>query len=156
MDILFELAALTDTEANQCLSRVLAGIREADPDIPITSPDELGGILKGAAASMGSEWLRPKIDANLGDNAKAVRLVLLEFLQDPQLKARLEAALAADRHVLVEPITTALVMAGIVVILKTNFKMTFKRDKNKKLEFQVSIEKKPSADEILKKFFSLF
>ena len=156
MDILLELSVLTDREANQCLSRVLAGIAAIDPEIPITSPDELGGILKEAAASIGTEGLRPKIDADLGDNAKAARLILLEFLQDPQLHARLEAALAADRRVLVEPITTALVMAGIVVILKTKFKMTFKRDSNKKSEFHVSIKKEPASDKTLRKFFSLF
>jgi hypothetical protein len=157
MDTLFELASLTDTEANHCLNRVLSGIKEAHPEIPLTSPEDLGSILQGAAIAMSAEYFKPKIDAKLIDGAKAVRMVLLEFLGDPELKARVEAALASDRHLLVvDPITQALIMAGIVVVLKTNFKMTFKRDKNKKSEFQVSIETKPSSEGIIKRFFSFF
>ena len=156
MDALFEVASLTDVEAKQCLSRVLSGIRETHPEVPITSPDDLGSILKSAADAINAGRFTPKTDENLSDSAKGVRLVLLEFLQNPELKARVEGALATDRRVLVDPITAALVMAGIVVVLQTNFKMAFKRDKLKKSEFQVSLEKKPSSEGIIKKIFSLF
>lgn len=154
--MLLELASLTDIEAKQCLNRVLSSVKETRPDVPVTSPADLGNILKAAAALLSGQPLSPKADSSLRDPAKAIRILLLEFRENVELTARLEAALAADRSVLVDPITTALVMAGIVVILQTRFKMDFKRDKGNKSEFQVTVEKLPSSEGIIKKFFALF
>jgi len=155
MDSLLDLAFLTDIEAKQCLNRVLSSIKETCPEVPITSPDGLARILKAAATQMNHQRLSPKTDSNLQNPAKAVRLVLLAFREEPELNVRLEAALSADRQLLVEPITTALVMAGIVLVLQTRFKMTIKKDQKNKSEFEITFEKKPSSEGIIKKIFAL-
>lgn len=155
MNALFELASLTDMEAAQCLNRILSGIKSKRKDIPVTSPNELSNILSAVAAKTGRA-LTPKIDEKLSNREKAVRVVLIEFLDEPDLKKLLERALASNRRVLVEPITTALVMAGIILVLKTRTHFKFKRDKNGKWEAEGSIDAKPSSEGLLKKFFGLF
>ena len=137
-------------------NRILSAFKETNPELPITSSEELGNILKAAAPLITGDQLAPMADSGLRDAAKAVRFVLLEFHSDPELKPRLQAALSVDRAVLVEPITTALVMAGIVVVLQTRFKLKFKRDKNGKSEVEVSFEKPPSSEGIIKKILALF
>jgi hypothetical protein len=156
MDLKFELASLSDTEATQCLNRVLSGVKESRLDIPITSSDDLATILRSVAAAVGVKQVMPKVDANLQESARAVRIILLELLGDPELEARLEAALAADRRVLVDPITSALVMAGIVLVLSTRFNIKYKRGKVGRSEFEVSVTKKPSSEILIKKFLELF
>jgi hypothetical protein len=156
MDALIELASLTDREAEDCLNRILSSFNETNPEIPITSPNDLGGILRGAATTIGAVAFAPKSDANLADRAKATRLILLEFCEEQKLRDRFEAALSADRRVLVDPITVSLVMAGIVVVLSTRYEMKYKRGKDGRSEFEVSLDKKPASEALIKKFFSLF
>ncbi|HTA38742.1 MAG TPA: hypothetical protein VK760_06680 [Candidatus Acidoferrales bacterium] len=156
METLAKLALLTDAESSRCLSRVLAGIRETHAEIPVTSPDDLAGILRGLAASTGSKVHVPNQDSGLREGAKAIRIVLSQFLEDAELSRRVDAAIKTDRDTLFEPITTALVLAGIVVVLRTRFKMTYKRAKDGKAEFEVGIERKPDSDATIKRFFGLF
>jgi hypothetical protein len=63
MDALIELASLTDREAEDCLNRILSSFKETNPEIPITSSNDLGGILRGAAATIGVLGFAPKNDA---------------------------------------------------------------------------------------------
>ncbi|RDJ92924.1 hypothetical protein B4Q13_25465 [Lacticaseibacillus rhamnosus] len=55
MDTLIKLASLTDLEARQCLNRVISGIWVTDPDMPLGSPPDLGGILRGVAEAVGAK-----------------------------------------------------------------------------------------------------
>jgi len=153
MDVLVELAALTDAEAAQCLNRILSGAKARDANT-ITSPQEVGSIL-GAVAAQAGQPFTAKIDADLPEHAKAVRIVLLEF-RDPQLRGLLEGALASQREMLFEPITTALAMAGIVLILKTRVGISFKRDKSGKWEVEGNIESKAASEVLIKKFLGVF
>jgi hypothetical protein len=156
MDTLFELASFTDSEAQQCLNRILSGFQATNPDLPITSSSELASILKTAAPQITGDVFTPANDSNIRNRARAVRLLLLEFLSDEQLNVRLQAALTFTRPELIEPITTALVMAGIVIVLQTKFKLKYRRDKDKKSEIDVSFEKEPSSESLVKKILALF
>jgi hypothetical protein len=156
MDALIELASLTDREAEDCLNRILSSFKETNPEIPITSPDDLGGILHGAATTIGALEFVPKTDANLPLRANATRLILLEFYEEQKLRDRFEAALFANRRVLVDPITASIVMAGIVILLSTRCEMKYKRGKDGKSGFEVSLVTKSTSEALIKKFFSFF
>jgi hypothetical protein len=153
MEILAELASLTDTEATQCLNRVLSGLKAKDIDMTV-NPDDLNGILNAVAVKAGRP-LTPKIDQKLPNREKAVRVVLLGFLGDPKLSKLVKGALTSSREVLLDPITTALVMAGIVVVLKTQIKIAIS---NKRGKWQVDgrFVTNPSSEGLIKKFFNLF
>jgi hypothetical protein len=156
VDTQTQLASLTDHEARQCLDRIVSAMNATNPDLQLTSPNELGDILKDIAVSHGNLPFTPRRDAELSDTPKAVRLVLLEFLEDPNLRARLEAALRSDRPTLIDPITGALVMAGIIVVLTTRFNLKYKRGKEGKPEIEASVGRDASSEGIIKKFFGLF
>ena len=156
VDTQTQLASLTDYEARSCLDRIISGMNVSNPELQLTSPNDLGDILKNIAVSHGNLPFTPRRDAELSDTPKAVRLVLIEFLEDPNLRARLEAALRLDRPTLIDPITGALVMAGIIVVLTTRFNLKYKRGKEGKPEIEVSVSRDASSEGIIKKFFGLF
>ncbi len=74
---------------------------------------------------------------------------------ETDLATRVEAAFKEDRKVLVEPVTTALVLAGIVILLQTRGELKVKQ-KDGHVDVELHVEKKSTADSIVKKFFSLF
>lgn len=156
MDVTRELALLSDREAEECLNRILSSVQATNPEIPVTSPDKLGNILRAAATAADVAPVEAKTDADLRDAAKAMRLVLMEFCDDRTLKPQLEAALAANRRVLVDPITAALVMAGIVIVLRTRFKFNYIRTNDGKEILEIGLIKHESGEETIKKFFDLF
>ncbi len=86
---------------------------------------------------------------------KAIRAVLLEMAGDPSLRLRLEAAIEGYRPKLIEPVTTSLALAGIVMLLSTHVKVDYE-NKNGKKSLAVHVEKKPTATSILSKFFGFF
>jgi hypothetical protein len=75
--------------------------------------------------------------------------------RNPKLHSFVEGALANNRQVLVEPITTALVMAGIIFALNIEFTIKVSR-KDRKTEYDVHIGKVGTDKSIIIKLFSLF
>jgi hypothetical protein len=155
MDLVERIDALTDYDAVQVLNRAVSGVAAADPQI--AKLQYLSEIWKQIASQTTTE-LAPRKDEQLGElpqQAEAARLVLREWAADAELASRVEAAIRADRKVLVEPITTALVMAGIIIALQTRVGLKVK-SKDGKMDVQLEVQKKPTADNIIKKFFSFF
>jgi hypothetical protein len=162
MDLFREVALLTDNEAKACLNGVLNGLAIQKPEYRrlFANPEELQTLLNEAYSTVGS-----KISAGLDHlNAsnhdteqqfKAIRLVLVEGASVHDIAQRLEAYLMTRRTTLLDPVTSSLVLAGIVLLLSTH--ITFKytnADGKRDVKFQID---KPSINaEILKKFFSLF
>lgn len=152
MEIYRRLALLTDEKALLALNRVIGGLLPANPNLG--HPAELKAIVSAVATQSHSK-IEPQIDDAINDLSGAVRLLLAEFAEDDELRPRLSAALDMDRPVLVEPVTAALVLAGIVVLLQTRVSLKVK-SKDGKTSVDLNLEKKPTADGIIKKFFNFF
>jgi hypothetical protein len=102
----------------QVLSRTIGSIAATDSAISLAS-SALGSTLTAVAQSTGQQ-VTPLKDEDIHDRAKAERKLLVAFAENDTLSQRLHAALEANRHVMVEPVTTALIMAGIFVLLQTS------------------------------------
>lgn len=149
MDVYQGLALLTDAEAEQCLNRVVNGVVVQRPELQelLRSPEEMAAVTGRALPSVE--------DAALPDRPKALRAVLAQMAEDYTLRPRLEGALQAARPTRLEPVTTALVLAGIVFVLSVDINVQYEDEEGKR-KLKVSVQKKPTADSILEKFFPFF
>jgi hypothetical protein len=66
-----------------------------------------------------------------------------------------EGALHNLREKLIEPVTSAIVLAGIVLILSTEVKAKFVQGDGQR-RWEIDVEKKAVTAEILSKFFEVF
>jgi hypothetical protein len=154
VDINEKLALLTDTQAHNVLNRVIEGFVARNPNIPVGDVKALTVILTTIGEAAG-ESVVPRIDSELTDKAVAERSLLVEMSRNPKQRGFVEGAIASNRQVLVEPITIALVMAGIVFVLETEYDVKVSR-KHGKTEYDVHVGKKPADRSVITKFFSLF
>ena len=153
MDIFRELALRTDPEVQQALNRMLKGASTLDPTLGVLF--ESPTAMKNLVESVQQPSNLPNLPVqDLGQEPRAVRAALILAAEDPTLRPALEAALVHDRGTR-EPLTIALALAGIVLVLSTSFEVNFDRNgDSKKFSFQVKRDAAPP--EILKKFFGLF
>jgi len=82
-----------------------------------------------------------------------MRAILQEAANDPALAPRIEAWLTGSRKLLFEPITTTLILAGIVVVLSTSVKIEYENKDGKK-HLKVSVDKKATPASLIKKVLS--
>lgn len=156
MDLYERLAQLTDAEAELCLNGVLKGLAEMQPKYAdlLASPQEMASIIRTVASD--SQQALPSVgEPTPQDRPKAIRVILTEIAEDPTLNPRLEAWLDTARPKLFEPVTSALVLAGIIFLLSTHVTIEYDNQAGKK-KFKVKIEKKPTDIKILQKFFDFF
>jgi hypothetical protein len=83
-----------------------------------------------------------------------MRSVLTEMAQYPELAGRISAWLNNAEPKLIEPVTTALVLAGIVAVLQTDIQFGIQTKAGKK-HFTFKLKKKPTSYKILKRFFGI-
>jgi hypothetical protein len=156
MDLYQRLTQLTDAEAELCLNGVLKGLVEMQPiyaDL-LASPQEMATIIRTVAS--GNEQAHSMVgEPTPQDRPKAIRVILTEIAEDPTLSPRLEAWLNTARPKLLDPVTSALVLAGIILLLSTHVNIEYE-DQNGKKKFKVKVEKKPTDNKILEKFFNFF
>lgn len=120
----------------------------------VAQPDEMAEAVK----SVGAKAEVPLSgDANVTpqNQLEAARLLLVEMAGENPLKERTESWLKSDRKTLLEPITTALILAGPVTILSTRIDFHFKQE-NGKRTVEVKITKPPTTKAIMQKIASLF
>jgi hypothetical protein len=152
MELNLELALLSDAEAKNCLNGVLKGISAADPTFErlIASPKDMAYVFREIALqATGSD----KVDRiRIKDDPKLVRSILVEIAQDPNFRPRLSAWLKTERPRLLEPVTSALVLAGIIMVLSAEVDLDVGQKDGKKY-FRISVKKKATAARLLAKFF---
>jgi hypothetical protein len=153
-ELIEELALLTDAEAHNVLNRLIEGYAARNPIIPVADEDALAAILIKIGEAAG-ETVTPRKDNELPDAAAAERSLLVELARNPTLRGYVVGAVESSRKVLIEPITTALVVAGIIFVLETQFDVKVSR-KAGKTEYEVHVGKKPTDKSIIKKFFNFF
>lgn len=151
-----KIALLTDAEAEDCIHGLLKGLTIENREYArlLQSPSDMEEVIKAAAVSAGVSSPEVKaIDQPAG--VKVVRETLLELADDENFGPRVEAWIDGARPSLLEPVTTAVVLAGIILALSADVDVGYKNVDGKK-SFWFNLKKKPTSDGLLKKFFGLF
>jgi hypothetical protein len=158
MDITAELNALTPPQAESCLNIVLRGLAESSPKFQelvaadSALPSALEQVIK--ECNLQAVSISEPLPNSEQRNA-AVKAVLIELAGDKRCAERVEAAIPiARRPGLPAALLTSLVVAGILLLLSTDFEIKHEV-KNGKRETKVRIRKKPSARGILTGFMGL-
>jgi hypothetical protein len=151
-NIFEQLALLSDAEVHNALGRLIEGYAERNRNIPVQDAGALGSVLKQLAGSLG-ESITPRSDSELRDRARAERTILVHLTRNTKQRKFVQAAIDS-RPVLLEPITVALIMAGIILVLETEFDIKISK-KNGKRDYDVRIGKKPTDKSLIKDLFSI-
>ena len=155
-----DLSTLTDAEVERCLNHVLSGyaaIKGYDFKKLLAQQDDMIEVVQQVSADPEVAVAVPPGDVPARSRAAAARVLLAEMAasDDPDLKAQVAGWLESDRKTLLEPITTALVLAGLVTFLSTKIEVGYDKD-GKKKKIHVKVEKPSASKEILKKIASFF
>ena len=152
METYRELALLSDRQAQLVLNRIISGLVPANPEL--ARPSDVKAVLTEVATRYQVE-IEPNTDAAIKGQSEAIRLLLVDFADSDELRDRLAAALQMNREVLFDPITAALIMAGIVVLLQTKGHLAIKiQDGKTSVDF--SLDKRPTTEGLIRKFFGFF
>lgn len=147
------LSALAASDLERLLQIVVKDHVERAPDTAAYfAPEVLAAGLELAAADAGvtdAAIIEPV------DKADALRAIALDLAEDPRYAALLGDALAVDRPTRIDPITAAIVLAGIVLVLQTHFDVRYDRDGAKK-KLHIEIRKAPTTEKLLAKLFGPF
>jgi hypothetical protein len=149
-----QLALLTDANAIRCLDGVLAV--SAAPSDKLrkfygTEQAVIDSIAQAAQlAKIGDKVPQLSEDA-VKDKPAAIRVILVQIASDKQRRGDLATWLQGKRDTLFEPITAALVLAGIVFVLQLDIAVEIKDGK-----VSGHVKKGPTDSKLLEKFFSLF
>lgn len=158
MDVIQEIALRTDAEIEACLQGVFNGLaaqKEAYKRLA-TSPDDMKAVITAALGAAALPAL-PEGDAEDAKEARAraLRALLVEMAESPELRPRVEAQIARKRDMRFDPITSAILLAGIVMVLSTHIEIEYKNEGGKK-NLLVKVVKKPTDGSVLARFFDLF
>lgn len=156
IDIYKALALLSDHEVETCLNGVLKGFVSTRPlyEELLASTSEMEKAIKEAAALLKLETGEVR-EVLPEERPKRIREILVTIAEAPDLQDRLEAWLRSARPTRLEPITGALVLAGVIFLLSTHVAFEYETVNNTR-RLKIKVVKKPIAPEILKKFFSFF
>ena len=157
MDDYADLALLTDGQVDRCLNHVIsayAATKGYDFKKFIAQPDQMIEAVKSVAAEV-SVPLAGAGDVTAQNRPEAARVLLVEMAGIPELQSQIASWLQSDRKTLLEPITTALILAGLVTILSTEVDLEYKQE-NDKRKIGVKVKKPSAPKEILRKTASFF
>ena len=144
------LALATDDDAKRALDVLLKGLSVQQPALAPYLNDEqtLQSIVQDAAPNEAAQVT----SLEQGD-PRAIRALLMQLATSDRADA--VAAALTQRQKLIEPVTTAVVLAGIVLLLSTSFSVEFENVDGKK-KLKVNVAKKETTEGLLARFFDLF
>jgi hypothetical protein len=153
--ILRKLAVLTDNDCEKCLNGLLHGLSLEKPEYArlLASPEDIQQVIRAA----GENKIQPD---NLNptspeEQSRAIRVLLVELADHDQFTREMEAWIDGARETMLVPLAVPLVLAGIVLVLSTDFQIEYKNEDGKK-KFGFQLKKSPTSEKILGKFFGLF
>jgi len=151
MSLITQLALATDDEIDHALKVMTKGLFAKEAAI-----EEFMGHEEAFRAELASVLpMAVKLETvATGKEMVLFRGVALEIASNPELAPKLEAALK-QRKTLIEPVTTALVLAGIILVLQTDIEFEHTRKAGKK-STRIVLKKTPTSENILQKLFGLF
>lgn len=151
-----KLALLTDNEAELCLNNLLNGLTIRHPEYLslLTSPAKMAEALNSTPAGEANTSVRID-EPSPQERPAAIRLILSEIAEDEELGPKLEAVIDNQRNTLLEPVTTAVVLAGIIMALSTSVEIEYGNEDGKR-KFKLKIVKPTTTEKLLGKFFRIF
>jgi len=157
MELLQDLAKLTDAEAERCLKHVVAAYSaQKGYDFKKLVAQETDMAAAVAATATEVDVAIPSVaEVASAKKPAALRVVLVEMAAIPELSDHIRSWIESDRKTLLDPLTSALVLAGLVVILSVEVDIKYK-DENGKRTIAVHVKKKPTSQRILQKIASFF
>ncbi len=157
VNLYHKLALLTDNEAKICLNGVLKGLIALQPQYEalFASENQMQTVIEQITSEVGRSSSSAIDIIKDQDESKAIRLILTEIAENPEMNPRLEAWFSTARPKLLEPVTSALVIAGLILILSTGITIEYENQGGKK-NLKVKVEKKATSSKILEKFFDFF
>jgi hypothetical protein len=154
MQLYRQLALLTDAEAKRCLDWIVRvyGAQNSDLRKLLGTEQALAACVIQAAqlANLGSKVPRVE-ETSVKNQSAAIREILVQIAATEQRRADLIAWFKEHRNTLFDPITAALVLAGIVFVLQLDIKVEVNDGK-----VSGHVQKAPTDSKLLEKFFSLF
>jgi len=157
-----EINQLTESDAERCLQVILRGfaVRNGYEEL-LASPEQLQEVLRRynelvMAHKQKEIPSQPPALEEPEKRTQAVREMLHLIADDEELHRNIDSWFASGRPTLVEPITAAIVLAGIVFVLSTDLKIKVRRNPDGKKAWDVDLKKEPTKDSIIAKFFSMF
>jgi hypothetical protein len=158
-DLREQLALLTDKEAEASLRGVLKNqvIQEPIYQDIFNNPEKMKQIVK--TVSDDANVALPNFD-NLSyeETPKVIRVSLLQIAEDEELRPVLEGWLRNNLGrdtLVVEPVSAAVAMAGIVMVLTTKFSVRYKDETTQNKSLDVSVSHSPATEGFLENFFRL-
>lgn len=150
-----KLALLTDEECAKCLNGLLQGLSIEKEDFGrlLETPDDIKSVIDEAGENKISSANLENISQE--DQSKALRVLLVELGDTAEYGPAIDAWTDSARDTLLVPLAVPLVLAGIVLVLSTDIKIEYKNEDGKK-KFHFKLEKSPTTEKILSKFFGLF
>lgn len=151
-----KIQEMDNDQAERCLQALVRQRVEDAQQLAdvIASPEVLGDLITDAAAQIG-EAVTAVHEPTGADKDRAVRQILDALAGDEIIRPRLSAWIATARSTRIDPITSSIVLAGIVMGLSTHFEVEVQRA-NGKTKVNVHIEKKPTSAALIAKFFGFF
>jgi hypothetical protein len=149
-----KLALLTDEEAGNCLTGLLHGLSIEKDEFArlLQTPEDIKTVIQTAESKVSPATLE---NISLEEQSKAIRVLLVELGDTAEFRPAIEAWVDGARDTMLVPLAVPLVLAGIVLVLSTDVKIEYKNEDGKK-KFHFKIEKSPTTEKILGKFFGLF
>lgn len=157
MEIYQELAKLTDPQAERCLNSVVAGYSAQKGHVfkkLVAQKEEMAEAVRSTAAQVNVPLARVG-EVPAEQKPEAIRVVLVEMAAIPELSQEIASWIESDRKTLLEPVTSALVLAGIVLILSLEVDITYKEVDGKRT-IDVHVKKPSVPPKILEKIASFF
>jgi hypothetical protein len=153
MKVQEKIEQLSDHDVDKCLHGILKGFVGRNPDYAriVSSSTASEDVLRSVTEQVGKAI--PSFDQ--AETSLMKRQILVALASDPATAPWVEAWVTGDRPTLLEPVTTAIILASIVMALSANFAVDLER-KNGKTALKVHVDKKPTAKAILEKFFKIF
>jgi hypothetical protein len=156
MPIQSRIDGLDDRQVQACLQGILKGFVARNPiySSVIVSSDQMLPLLRIVCDQFAG--LSGSLDIVAGaKDPNQMKLILNELALDTTTGPWVRAWLDSNRATLLEPVTTAIALASIIMLLSTHIKLDV-TSTNEKVKVSIHVEKKPSAEAIIKKFFGLF
>jgi hypothetical protein len=146
------IATLSNLDAELCLKGIVKQMADANPELGeiLSSPTLAAKVVESVGTQTGAGMLK---ESAVTDRDGAIRAILLQMANDPVFAPRLDAWLSGSRPLLLEPITTTLILAGVVIALSTHVKIDYE-NKDRKKNLKIKVEKKPSSKSIIQKILS--
>lgn len=157
MNLLGRVALLTDVEAEACLNFILKGLAAGSPEYEklLASPTALKDVVAAAAKECGVTLPAEPTEAP-ASTAQAIRAILVVATEHADLSLRVQGYMDSGRKLRLEPVTTALVLGGIFLILSTEVEIKAEKRKGRQGTWSVKMKKPQLTESLLKQFFTLF